>query len=108
MSLFMNYSYPGNVRELEHLVERFCLLGGDAENLFRDLPKLPDKPSFDFSYDEILSSTNPLKNARAQAEKDIIIRTLKTCGNDHTQTARNLNISRTYLYEKLKKYSIIP
>ncbi len=109
MALFMNYAYPGNVRELRHIVERYCLLGG-AENLFAPALAENDHPGGDAVHDDLLGRPSPLKAAaqlgKARAERAIIIHTLKLCDNDYNATARKLNISRSSMYEKLKNYGL--
>jgi len=106
MKLFMNYSYPGNIRELGHIIERFCLLGGNAENLF-DEQKIASKLTSDFPYDELLSSSNPLKTigqkAKASAEKDLIMHVLQICDNDYNKAAQVLDVGLSSLYRKLKE-----
>jgi len=110
MSLFMNYPYPGNIRELEHIIERFCLLDGNAETLFEDQPQELGEQTPGFSYNELLASDKPLnalaqraQQAKTQYEKDFIKHILSTCNNNHSEAARMLSISRTSLYRKLKE-----
>ncbi len=106
MKLFINYPYPGNVRELEHIIERFCLLGGDAENLFIE-QKNNLKPTSEFPYDELLSNSNPLKTigqkAKASAEKELIMHVMQICDNDYNKAADVLNIGLSSLYRKIKE-----
>jgi len=107
MQLFLNYSYPGNVRELEHIIERYCLLGRTTENLFAPAAANQAGPASAFPLDELLASSNPLKaaaqKARLHAEKDIILHVLQVCNNDFPQAARMLNIGLSSLYRKLKE-----
>ena len=108
MSLFMDYTYPGNVRELEHMVERFCLLGGTAESLFGSRPEASSRSTEDFALAGFLAGPTPLKAAgqcaKERAEKEIIMHVLKSCGNNFTRAAKKLQISRVYFHEKVKKY----
>jgi len=103
---FMSYAYPGNVRELEHLIERFYLLGGGAENLFLAAPAAIQGSS-DLPYEELLASSNPLKvvgqKARAKAERDLIIHVLQGCSNNYAEAAQMLGIGLSSLYRKLKE-----
>ena len=107
IQLFLNYGYPGNVRELEHIIERYCLLGRDTENLFAPRSTTQDGPVSEFPYDELLASSNPLKaaaqKAKLNAEKDIILHVLQVCNNDFSAAARMLNIGLSSLYRKLKE-----
>lgn len=106
MRRFINYAYPGNVRELEHIIERVCFLGSDDKNLFNDQTEGSDRLLSDSLYNDFLSSTNPLKNAVTRAERDIITYTLKIYDNDHNQTAKKLNIGISSLYRKIKEYGM--
>ena len=90
------------------MVERFCLLGGHVDNLFGSSPEALPGAQEDFALAEFLAGPNPLKaagqSAKERAEKEIIMAVLKSCGNNLTQAAKKLNISRVYLHEKVKKY----
>lgn len=107
MAMLTDYSFPGNVRELENYIERYCLLGTGIERLLADRPAEIGNSSPDFPYAELLSSNNPLKavaqKARARAERDLITHILRICDNDYTEAARMLNISLSSLYRKLKE-----
>jgi len=106
MRCFMNYDYPGNVRELEHLVERLYLLGGGAQNLFLTSAAV-SRASSDLPYEELLASSNPLKmvgqKARARAERDLIAHVLQSCGNNYAEAAQMLGIGLSSLYRKIKE-----
>ena len=64
----MNYPYPGYVRELENLIERYCLLGTRVNDLLHNQPNEYRSVSSDFPYDELLSSSNPLKMVAQRAK----------------------------------------
>ncbi len=109
IGLLMQYTYPGNVRELEHIVERYCLLGGKPDSFLVEKPPEAVGVIKNVS-DDAEANNKPLKAASqlagAQAEKEIIIRMLKSCNNNRTEAANRLNICRASLYRKLKKYGI--
>ena len=102
--LFQKYEWPGNVRELENVLERAAIL---AKSHFIDISDLPEylqesaPPStkLPFIGREHLSTLDEL-------EKEYIIYLLDLVGNNLKKTAKILNISRTTLYNKLKKYNI--
>jgi transcriptional regulator with PAS, ATPase and Fis domain len=106
MEMLINYSYPGNVRELENLIERYCLLGTSIDSLLAHQSEEPCSSPSEFPYDELLSSSNPLKTvaqkAKTHAEREFISHVLKLCNNDYTETAKMLNISLSSLYRKLQ------
>ncbi|MGB5823516.1 MAG: sigma 54-interacting transcriptional regulator [Proteocatella sp.] len=94
------YDWPGNVRELENILERAVnFLGSDRLILPEHLP-------------EILTgcpnnvTTKSLKKIIDEVEMNAIINSLLQNQNNKTNTANALGISRTSLYEKMKKYGI--
>ena len=111
MSLFMRYSYPGNVRELENLIERSILLSDHPLIVPKDLPiELKEQNGNFFEVLDINAEKAALKNvstaARLSAEKQMILKTLSECNFNCTKTAKRLKISRSSLYNKIKKCNI--
>jgi transcriptional regulator with PAS, ATPase and Fis domain len=105
MALFLNYHYPGNVRELQHIIERFCILGGSTEELFVSQSKT-SMENAGLDMDSFLADSDPLQTLRARVEKELIQRALDLNGNNHTQAALQLKISRPALYKKIKKLGL--
>ncbi len=108
MAFFLQYSYPGNVRELQNMIERLCLMGGPAAELFAS-----QVPSGNFQVQHgagdiagLLGSDDPLRDARARVEKEIIVKALEMYNNNHTQAAGALKISRVALYKKIRQYGL--
>jgi DNA-binding NtrC family response regulator len=94
------YRWPGNVRELRNVLERATILhDGDGpievRHLPRELSRAPGGMEAPPGGDQMLESV----------EREHIIRTLKECGGNHTRAAKVLGISRTTLWEKLRKYN---
>lgn len=93
------YDYPGNVRELENIIER-CVTLSVNEVIDKD-----ELPSFIMSGAESARSLC-LSDIAAAAEKDHIVRVLKTTQGNKTRAAEILGISRKTLWEKMNAYGI--
>jgi DNA-binding NtrC family response regulator len=111
MTLFMRYSYPGNVRELENLIERSIILSDHPLIVPKDLPiELKEQKDNFLETLNIKTDKTALKNVstavRLSAEKQMILDTLRECNYNCTKTARMLKISRSSLYNKIKKCNI--
>jgi DNA-binding NtrC family response regulator len=95
LKLLMDYDWPGNVRELENVIERALVIGQGEEVQAEDLP---------FSRKELGPETFP--KSLKMMEKIHIQRILEATGWNISQTARELDIDRQTLYNKMKKYAI--
>ena len=103
IEMLNGYHWPGNVRELENVVLQSVVL---AKSPIIDAPELPQR---------ILSAkgTGAAGSARladqlGEPEKLIIVNALRQHGGNIKRTAATLQVSRTTLYAKLKKYQIDP
>ena len=103
------YPWPGNVRELEHAMERAVLLGEGEMIGPGDLPPEILEPQDELT----LPLPNPsvgFKETMARVTRDaevkLIRRALAQAGNNRTQAARLLGISRRALLYKLNEYSL--
>ena len=94
INLLMDYSYPGNVRELENIIERAMIMCNG---------KIIDKDIlFFFEHKNINQKNGTLK----EMEKEMIKKYLIQNHGNRTKTALNLGISRRNLQLKLKEYKI--
>ena len=111
MALFMNYNYPGNIRELENLIERSCVLSNKPVITPEELPlELKEYSSNFLERVSIPAGKKDFKKvskvAQLSAEKQMILNALKACNYNCSLVAKNLKISRSSLYNKMKKYEI--
>lgn len=101
MALLRNYAFPGNVRELENILERaVAMCAGDVIRVC-DLP--PDLIEFE------LQAYRPPDDqfmTLAELEQDYIAHLLHITGGVRTRTAQILGIDRASLWRKMKKYGL--
>jgi DNA-binding NtrC family response regulator len=93
--------FPGNVRELENLLERAYVLGARYEITPADLRMVTGRP------ETAVSSSPPLPTL-AEAERALILRSLELHGNSREAAARALGISNRTIYRRLREYGIQP
>ncbi|MGC1106755.1 MAG: sigma-54 dependent transcriptional regulator [Candidatus Acidiferrales bacterium] len=104
MKAFLQYDWPGNIRELENCIARALALGDRQSIGLNDLPPaLRSSEETDFSTEDsrVLAST-----ALADMERMTIIRVFEQVGGDKALAGKMLGISRATLYRKLKLYQI--
>ena len=101
LKLLVNYNWIGNIRELENEIKRISTLYPHAKNITHEMLSETIR-----NYKAFLSS-NPLKEARESAEKNIIIDALKKCNGNIAQTSRYLNYPRSHLYRKMNQLNIL-
>ena len=103
MQDFEAYEWPGNVRELRNVLERAIVLCGKGSLRRQHLP-----PGFGIVRSTFASDSQqvqmPVGTTVDEAEKQLILRTLKSTGNNKTRAAEILGISLKTLHNKLKEY----
>ncbi len=98
MRLLMEYDWPGNVRQLENAISHAVILCSDDEIKPEHLPRF---------LKEGIEQENHITSL-ADHERRLIERVLKDCGWNKHEAARRLNISRSTLYSKIKRYGLKP
>lgn len=100
MSLFQQYPWPGNLRELSNFIKRAVLL---TQGEVIEKQALPEE----FGKEQPNQATpTPKTFSTKENEKELIVSALKEVGNNKTQAAKLLNITRKTLYNKLKEYNL--
>lgn len=92
----LEYPWPGNIRELKNVIGRSVLICQEQWISVSDL-----------NLEIFLPKEEEMQRTEEEKEKALLLQTLEKAGNNRSKAARLLNISRTTLYEKLKKYHIV-
>jgi DNA-binding NtrC family response regulator len=101
---FSNYDWPGNIRELENVIERLVVLAVGDKICADDLPEFLKRGS---SPAELIRlDLSPQGISLEAVEKDLIIKALNKFGWNQTQAAKYLDISRRTLNYRMEKHSI--
>jgi transcriptional regulator with PAS, ATPase and Fis domain len=96
------YRYPGNVRQLEHIVQRAVAVARGSVVAFDDLPEeliapAPAAPP---------AAEGTVAAARERAEREMLVTTLARHAGEISAAARELQVSRTTMWRLMKKYGI--
>jgi PAS domain S-box-containing protein len=104
MEVLLNHDYPGNVRELENIIEHALIIcqGNTIERRHLPLALQRDITHPESAQEKAVN----LENEIQFSEKNMILATLKKCNWNRSKTAQALNINRTTLWRKMKKYTI--
>jgi len=101
VDILINHTYPGNVRELENIIERAISFTNSSEILASDLPSfLLGSPS------RARSSTPRLRDAIAHLERELIVTALNEAEGNISHAATTLGIYRQQLQRKIKSLKI--
>ena len=108
--LLMNYNWPGNVRELENLIERLVILKGGSIIMPEDLPNslYQVNSGHIFDYKKVLHLPEKgldLKKLMTEMEESLINQALERTGGNKNKAAQLLQLNRTTLIEKLKRFN---
>lgn len=105
-----NYNYPGNVRELENIIERTVALEGGSMILPESLPPMVNTPSgrkMASSHEiEITEEGLDLEKIIGQIEKELLIKAIHTANGVKKRAAKLLNISFRSMRYRVEKYNL--
>jgi len=101
LNILMKYNYPGNIRELENIIEHSMVMCQNEEIQLEHLPQ------------ELLSSPKEIPNIHSEKEPlqktecDTILDALNKHNWDKTKVAKELKLHRSTLWRKMKKHGIV-
>lgn len=100
LALFQRYNWPGNIRELENVLNAGVHLAQDS------LIRMPDLPDY-LTKEAVDIQKKTLKEIVEETEKQAIEQALKNSQYDRNKAAMMLGIGNSTIYEKIKKYQLI-
>jgi transcriptional regulator with PAS, ATPase and Fis domain len=105
MAILMDYNWPGNIRELENVIERAIILSKGDIITPETFPDFLTKSK----QGEVAGAENSLnlKEALKTPERDLILKTLESAKGNKSETAQILGINRTTLYKKMLKLGLL-
>jgi len=104
--LFYDYSWPGNIRELENVIERVMILCPGEIIRVSELPKGFKDNVYNTLHLEGIPADAKLSDTLAEIEKTMIVRALKISNNIQSHAAALLGIGKSGLNQKIKKYNL--
>lgn len=110
LDAFNQYPFPGNVRELQNIIERAILLS-DSDGIIKLEHLPPSIQELGLQHESIdetdhIQETTELKAIVARFEAKIVRQKLKENGGNQTLTAQQLGVSRRTLVDKVSKYQL--
>ncbi|OHE17518.1 MAG: two-component system response regulator [Syntrophobacterales bacterium GWC2_56_13] len=101
--LLLKYDYPGNVRELENIIERAVVIAREDVISVEDLPF---REGMEEALEGRRSEESLLRGSIEELEKKLIVEAMEKAGDHQTRAAELLGISERMLRYKLKKYGL--
>jgi len=102
-TLLLNYEWPGNVREMENVIDRAIILADGYRITMSDLPTQITKVDQSTLLGDNLQSSGTLREQMRRYEVALILRTIEETGGDRRAAAQKLNIGLSSLYRKLEE-----
>ena len=104
---FYSYPWPGNIRELENVIERAVVLHSGETITIDVLPEQLAGAKTEFDVERFIPPDVPLQKALEEIEERLVRRALVQSNNIQAHAAKRLGITKSLMQHKMKKYKII-
>lgn len=101
-----NHVWPGNIRELENVIERAVVLNSEGVIAVEDLPPEFSEGETELDVEKFIPLNAPLQKTLEEIEEKMIRRALSQCRNVQAHAADQLGITKSLMQHKIKKYNI--
>ena len=107
LDVLSRYHWPGNIRELENLIERIVVLSTSEESI--DLKSIPIEILINSDHEPLESDyqKNGLIKVREEFEKKILLNVLEAVQGNQTEAAKILKINRNTFIQKARQFGIL-
>jgi DNA-binding NtrC family response regulator len=105
LALLQKQPWNGNIRELRNIVERIIIMTPKAEIADRDIQHI--LPNEKVGIDDLILESNSFQDFKEKAERAYILKQLEANSWNVSKTAEALDIQRSHLYNKIKKYGLM-
>lgn len=102
LSVFRAFDWPGNVRQLQNVMMRSFYVCETSKLSLADLPDTVKGLK-----NKVVSENTAVSSKMQDAERDVILKAIESCGGNMTAAALQLDIAKSTLYRKIKRYHII-
>ncbi len=104
IKVLQSYKWSGNVRELRNIIERIIIMIPNTEITKEDVYSMLPHP--ETKKDDLINTADSFQEFKEKAERAFIIKQLESNDWNISKTAEALDIQRSHLYNKMKKYNI--
>ena len=107
LAMLENQHWPGNIRELQNAIERLALLSSGSEITEEEVEQfVVQKKKPKEVLENLMNETDSFQNFKEEAERLFLLRKLEKYDWNISATAEAIDIQRSHIYNKMKKYDI--
>jgi transcriptional regulator with PAS, ATPase and Fis domain len=106
ITALLAYQWPGNIRELNHMIERAVVLSVDEEICLAQLALTPLENNSQKRQQNVDDYSNDLERTLDEIDSEVIQRRLQRHSGNMVDVAKSLGLSRSAFYRRIDKYNL--